>query len=552
MSSPPINTTLNNALYSQNTGTTQSNPFITFYSLRDPTQFDINYPIQKRWVNFLLVREWILKSFTNTTGVTTANWVLLNSAANAIISITVPAGGTATDIVADAIGEVYFTSSNNSIVIKGSNAPTDNHFIDFTLAGGGQAVESIFGDDGIGNDVVPNPSTHEIEFVGLTITAAAGAINGKPVFFKKNAANSERLEVQVSSQQPTADILKAGLSSFDDMFFVVDPATGFVTSTAIANTLGPANIGIKLDTGVFTIVGANGQFLSASNPGYVTLHSNTIIGGFITYKLTFASLAASPNFHDNSSGTSTIAGNTFGLDNNVNCANTVPFFLYAVSKSDDTDVKFMISRYPNSMISPVAGKIAQTGLTTQGSFFTFDGTIVAADYASTNCTCLGAFRMTKVATNANDWTVTALAASEGIGNFFEGGQFAWPLGFFGADPNSLFRPNGGTAPIYNDNAIAYSVGRDNVVEVGYVLGNNTTPGAGAFQAQIVYPFIALSGGSVQSGNLDAAAMLISTGIANQSYFVMNFQSAAANGSLELATIGANSIILNGKAKILFS
>lgn len=476
-----------------------------------------------------------------------AIWIRLSGGSSGpILSITVP--NPINEIIPNPVdGEITFTSVDNSVTIAGS---PDNHTIDFSVTAGTNPIERIEVDNADAPGVNPvEPIAGLLQLFGEIVQPNAGI----PIRTETDTLGQIRIQTQVTttSTNGAKTIDNAGLSSFDSNFFLVDAATGFVSSTAIANTLGPANIGIKLAAGVFTIVGSNGQFLSATNPGYVTLHSNTITGGFITYKLTYASLAASPNFHDNSSGTTTIAGNTFGLDNNVNCANDVPFFIYAVSKSDDTALEFMISRYPNTRTSPVAAKIAQTGLTTQGSFFSFNS-VTAANYAQTNCTCLGAFRMTKVATNANDWTVTALAASEGIGTFFDFGLFTWPTGYYGAAASSYFKSNGGTAPIYSDGTVAYRVSRDNTVSVAYVLGTNTTPAAGAVEAQAAYPFIALGGGVLSPGNIATVASLTTSAVANQKYFVSNYQSTAANASLDLATIAANSVVLNGQAPILFS
>lgn len=90
----PNNTTLTEALYTQGTGITSSNPFITIYSLRDPTLYDVNYPIQKRWINFSSpVKEWVLENFNNSSGQTLANWILLSNGGPSILSLEGNTGG---------------------------------------------------------------------------------------------------------------------------------------------------------------------------------------------------------------------------------------------------------------------------------------------------------------------------------------------------------------------------------------------------------------------------------------------------------------------------
>lgn len=78
-SSGQSNAPLGNENYTIGSGTSSSNPFITTFSKRDPTAYDFNFPVKQRWVNILLVKEWILESFSNITGQTLANWILLSS-----------------------------------------------------------------------------------------------------------------------------------------------------------------------------------------------------------------------------------------------------------------------------------------------------------------------------------------------------------------------------------------------------------------------------------------------------------------------------------------
>jgi hypothetical protein len=74
------NAPLANEGYSVATGTSSSDPFITVFATRDPTAYDFNFPVKKRWINTALVKEWYLQSFSNVTGQTLANWVLLTIA----------------------------------------------------------------------------------------------------------------------------------------------------------------------------------------------------------------------------------------------------------------------------------------------------------------------------------------------------------------------------------------------------------------------------------------------------------------------------------------
>lgn len=71
----PINT----HLYGIGIGASQTNPFLTVFDVRDPTQDDVNYPVQKRWVNTTDNSEYILVNFSSTATNLLANWEKLAS-----------------------------------------------------------------------------------------------------------------------------------------------------------------------------------------------------------------------------------------------------------------------------------------------------------------------------------------------------------------------------------------------------------------------------------------------------------------------------------------
>lgn len=112
----PVNPTTNNAFYVVANGTTQSDPFINIYSLRDPTSNDVNFPIQKRWINFTSLttpREWILERFSNTTGQLQAVWVLLAEGGTGILSLSDDVG---TKVFPDGTGNIQLEGQLNEQV----------------------------------------------------------------------------------------------------------------------------------------------------------------------------------------------------------------------------------------------------------------------------------------------------------------------------------------------------------------------------------------------------------------------------------------------------
>lgn len=217
----PINTTINTALYGIGIGYTPTNPFINVYSNRDPTPNDVNYPIQKRWINFLLVKEWILENFTNSTGVTLAHWVLLTNAAGGVIQFTGGVGTAGFPVDPDGTGHVLLSSSDSSIVITGNNIA---HSIDFKIAGsGGVGVQQLTTDDPL--VVTPAGSPGNINVIG---NAVANASFSKPLFTHRTGATDTLiLEIQAASQQGVGAIQNSGIASFLNTQFVVDPNTGF-------------------------------------------------------------------------------------------------------------------------------------------------------------------------------------------------------------------------------------------------------------------------------------------------------------------------------------
>ena len=254
------------------------------------------------------------------------------------------------------------------------------------------------------------------------------------------------------------------------------------------------NLGISYSASTFSVTGANSA-LASSNPAYVVLPSAGTVGQKVLYQIT-----ANQSFVDDS-GSSTIAGNTFGTTAGTGWGNDMPFYIYAVSNasagSPETAINFMIARIPNLTISPVAGKIGKTGSAvadSQGSMFAF-GNPTVSDYASSPCLCIGSFRMQKTTAGTDDWTVSALATSDGIGEFNTQTIFTYPTGQNGNATGSYASANGGTAPIWNAQDSTYQIemsGRVN--SLINMMGTVTTDGVGAvtFRPNMPLAYTALS------------------------------------------------------------
>lgn len=116
---------LANNLYSQNTGTTTSSPFIEIFQSRDPTPKDVNYPIQKRWFNYIDDIEWLLTSFTSVNGLLQAVWIPFPSGGTAVgETITGNTGGP----LIPTLGNWNIVTANTTVKFAGSGSTLTQDF----------------------------------------------------------------------------------------------------------------------------------------------------------------------------------------------------------------------------------------------------------------------------------------------------------------------------------------------------------------------------------------------------------------------------------------
>jgi hypothetical protein len=73
------NTTIPNVFYPVANGYTSDSAFVDQFSTRNPTVNDVNYPIQKKWLNTATGQLYELQNFVSFNGLVTANWILIGS-----------------------------------------------------------------------------------------------------------------------------------------------------------------------------------------------------------------------------------------------------------------------------------------------------------------------------------------------------------------------------------------------------------------------------------------------------------------------------------------
>jgi len=109
---------ISNNVYSQGSGTTSSNPFVILFMTRDPTSGDINYPVQKLWVNKNTATLWTLANLYSVNGVQQANWLDLSTGGGTgIISLEGNSGG---KVFGDGSANVNVVGDGTTIDIVGN------------------------------------------------------------------------------------------------------------------------------------------------------------------------------------------------------------------------------------------------------------------------------------------------------------------------------------------------------------------------------------------------------------------------------------------------
>ncbi|MFO7800502.1 MAG: hypothetical protein R6V22_12105, partial [Rhodohalobacter sp.] len=227
----------------------------------------------------------------------------------------------------------------------------------------GQAIDTITGDDA--TPVSPDGNGN-LNFTG---EAVANATNAKPIYFDGDAGtNTQNAEIQVTTAVTGApgDKLDAGIASFDDEAFLVD-SDGYVELYGGPQQALYSNLGFDYTSGRFSIVGADGTALSATNPGYVRVQNGLDLGENLT-----VSLVKPYKFDDDSSAvTQDLAGWYTGMNSGDDWDQDRLFYVYVIAHDTPTsDPAVGISINPRMRV------------TFSTAFLNVPGTINSTDYQS--------------------------------------------------------------------------------------------------------------------------------------------------------------------------
>lgn len=268
-------------------GRTSSSPFINVYSAVDPTPYDINYPIQQRWVNLALVKEWILIGYSNQTGVLLANWLLLSNSAASVLEF-VGNTGTAFPLagVQNVIGVDGLTvdASGNTLTITPPSGGVDLHTAKWIVnssanAGGNQTtITAAMAAASSGDTIMVMPGatgTYTENFTmkpGVNLTAWLGdslaptvTIIGKVTMTGALTSSISNIRIQTNS-----DFAISVTGSAASLLYVNNCYINCTNNTGINHSSSSASSTI-IFTNCFLNKGTTGvSYYTNTSPGFIT------------------------------------------------------------------------------------------------------------------------------------------------------------------------------------------------------------------------------------------------------------------------------------------
>lgn len=332
--------------------------------------------------------------------------------------------------------------------------------------------------------------TNPITFVdGAVLTAAQLNTENNTIYNAFNNHNHDGVQGEPTTLNPS----------------IINISSAFrVNSSGIleyggANTPGfVSNLGISLAAGVFSVVDAQGDTLSSSNPGYVTVPSTTG-GQYVTLKVSVAH-----TFNDDSHASSSLTNLGWGITEAADWANDMPFFLYVVNRANsdlagtDGSSMFFIARHPCMTTTPSSandiGDVGAIPTNDSQDVILILKDVTVANYVSLPCQLVGGFRM-QWSTTTDDWTVQTLGNTDGVGavqlSKHFGKRWTFPAGQNGAVSGRYMLLNGGTSvPQWSTQTYYYIVNPNGTVWVTFEFdGDGGTDGVGAVNAHVVVPYM---------------------------------------------------------------
>lgn len=311
------NTTIANQLYPTCNALVSSNPFVDQFETRDPTTSDINYPIQKKWLNTATDAFWELESFSTFNGITTANWVLIGSHSAVTETLTGNTGGP----VPPTGNNINVVGDGTTVTVAGT--PGTSTLL-ITLGGD---VATLYTED----SGTATPALGNLNVLGGTGVATVGA--GSTITINADATVPLQFTTNSGIAVPAANnlnVLGSGVvttSGAGSTITITSSGTGDVSAMEVDTYTGPGtNPVVPNGSGIITVTG--GQ-VAAGTTAHV-IETNSLAANTYTIDIQRSQAVASSTIGDN--GVSHFNSADFSVDSNgfvsIASTNSPAFFAY--------------------------------------------------------------------------------------------------------------------------------------------------------------------------------------------------------------------------------
>lgn len=232
------NTTIANSIDVAANARASSFPFVDEFKPRDPTTSDIQYPIQKKWLNTTTNAFWELKNFNSNSGITTANWVLISNSGAGLETLTgddgiiVPPTNNNIDVLGDGI--VITTTGNaatSTLTIHGTGEVATEYVCDVGSAIPAANILNVLG--GNGETTTGSGNTITIDYWSLTPYMVGADANSQYVTIQ--SAITQAIADGASFSNPKNIYIKPKSAGYTENPVVADGINliGFGTQTTI-------------------------------------------------------------------------------------------------------------------------------------------------------------------------------------------------------------------------------------------------------------------------------------------------------------------------------
>lgn len=218
------NTTIPNSFDTLATGRASSNPFVDEFQSRDPTVNDIQYPIQKKWLNTDSGAFWELQNFLSFNGITTAHWVLIGNQASATETLTtddavvVPPTGNNINVLGDGVITTSGNAGTSTVTINAGPTIATEYVCDVGSAVPSLNILNVLG--GNGETTTGAGNTITIDYFSLTPYIVGSDANSQ--YTTIASAVAQAIADGASTANPKNIHIKPKLNGYIENFSMID------------------------------------------------------------------------------------------------------------------------------------------------------------------------------------------------------------------------------------------------------------------------------------------------------------------------------------------